>query len=113
MFLSYALDLKQTLEENYTVTAELDGKMYIGITLDWDYTRRKVHLSMPGYVGKALNQFSHKLQKKQDQPYPSAPIRYGAKKQYATQQSTALLLDKNGKKIFRKYVENSYFLGEQ
>ena len=55
----HALNLKQTLEENYTVTAELDGKRYIGITLDWDYTRRKVHLSMPGYVGKALNQFSH------------------------------------------------------
>ena len=53
---------------------------------------------MPGYVIKALKQFGHTLQKKQDQPYPSVPINYGAKKQYATQQSTAPLLDKNGKK---------------
>ena len=33
---------------------------------------------------KALKQFKHKLQKKQHQPYPSAPIIYGSKKQYAT-----------------------------
>ena len=50
----HALHLKQTLEEKYTVTTEWDGKRYIGITLGWDYTRRKVHLSMPGYVEKAL-----------------------------------------------------------
>ena len=47
---------------------------------------------MPGYVGKALKQFGHNLQKKQDQPYPSTPIKYEAKKQYVTQQSTAALL---------------------
>ena len=104
---------KHALEENYTVTTEWDGIRYIGIKLDWDYTRRQVHLSMPGYVGKALKQFSHTLQKKQDQPYPSAPIKYGEKKQYATQQLTAPLLDKNGKKYIKKYVENSYSLGEQ
>ena len=50
---------------------------------------------------------------KLDKPYPSAPIKYGAKKQYETQQSAAPLLDKNGKNTFRKYVENSYSLGEK
>ena len=59
----HTLHLKHTLEENYTVTTELDRKRFIGITLDWDYTRRQVHLLMPGYVGKALKQFGHKLQK--------------------------------------------------
>ena len=33
----HALHLKQTPEENYTVTTEWDGKRCIGITLDWDY----------------------------------------------------------------------------
>ena len=74
----HTLHLKHTLEENYTVTIEWDGKRYIGITLDWDYTRRQVHLLMPGYVGKELKQFDHKLQKKQDQTYSSAPIRCGS-----------------------------------
>ena len=33
----HALHLKATLEDNYGVTTEWDGKQYIGITLDWDY----------------------------------------------------------------------------
>ena len=36
----YALHLNATLEDNYGVTTEWDGKRYIGITLDWDYERR-------------------------------------------------------------------------
>ena len=90
----YAIHLKETLEENYTVTTEWEGKWYIGITLDWDYKRRQVHLSMPRYVKKALKQFNHVLQKKQHQPYPSVPIKYEAKTQYATQQSDSPLVDK-------------------
>ena len=84
----YALHLKNTIEEKYTEPSEWDGQLYIGITIDWDYKIRQVHLSMPQYVTKALKQFNHKLQKKQHQPYPSSPIIYGAKKQYATPQST-------------------------
>ncbi len=50
----HTLQLKQTLKENYKVTLEWDGQRYIGIALDWDYKRRQVHLSMPGYIKKAL-----------------------------------------------------------
>jgi hypothetical protein len=75
----HALHLKQTLEENYKVTLKWDGQRYIGITLDWDYKRRQVHLSMPGYIKKALKQFKHERRKLQHQPYPSAIIKYGAK----------------------------------
>ena len=53
----HALHLKQTLTADYAVTTEWDGKRYIGITLDWDYKRRQVHLSMPGYIQKAIKQF--------------------------------------------------------
>ena len=37
----HAQHLKRTLEENYAVTTEWDGKQYIGITLEWDYNRRQ------------------------------------------------------------------------
>ena len=57
----HAIHLKNTIEDNYTVTIEWDGRRYISITLDWDYKRRKVHLSMPNYVTKYLKQFKHKL----------------------------------------------------
>ena len=52
---------------------------------------------MPGYVKKALKQFQHVLNKAQNSPYPSIPIKYGAKKQYATESSTAPELDAKGK----------------
>jgi hypothetical protein len=74
-----ALHLKHVLEEHYQLTCDWDGCRYIGITLDWDYQRRRVHLSMPGYVKKDLKSFQHQLKYTQDAPYPSVPIRYGAK----------------------------------
>ena len=55
----HALHLKQTLEENYKVTLEWDGRRYIGTTLDWDYKCQQVHLSMTReYIKMALKQFN-------------------------------------------------------
>jgi hypothetical protein len=107
----HALHLKAALEKNYTITTEWEGRRYIGITLDWDHTRRQVHLSMPYYVAIALRQFRHELRGKQHAPYPSAPIKYGAKKQYATQASTAPLLDKKGKRFIQQVCGIFLFLG--
>ena len=107
----HAQHLKRTLEENYTVTTEWEGKRYIGITLDWDYRRRQVHLSMPGYIDKALKRFAHQQTKAQHQPFPDVPIKYGAKKQYATQQSTAPPLDQKGKKFIQQVCGKFLFLG--
>jgi hypothetical protein len=108
----HALHLKAALETNYEVTTDWSGRRYIGITLDWDYARRRVHLSMPNYVAKALLQFQHKAKKlAQHQPFPSARINYGAKKQYATKESTAPLLDKKGKRFVQQVCGKLLFLG--
>ena len=66
---------------------------------------------MPQYVAKALKKFNKKIQKKQHQPYPSALIIYGAKKQYATPQSTAPLLYKKGKNSIHQVCGKFLFLG--
>jgi len=59
---------------------EDEGTRYLGMTLEWDYKNRKVHLLIPGYIPKALKRFEHELPKKpQDQPYPHVPPNYGAK----------------------------------
>ena len=76
----HAMHLKKTIEEHYTITTEWEGRRYIGITLDRDYKRRQVHLSMSNYVAKLLRQFKHELKGRQYAPSPSAPIKYGAKK---------------------------------
>lgn len=107
----HAKHLKDTLEENYTVTTEWDGKRYIGIHLDWDYKRRQVHLSMPGYVAKALKQFQHILRDKQDQPFPSTVIKYGARKQYMKTESKAPPVGKEDKKFIQQVCGKFLFLG--
>ena len=66
---------------------------------------------MPNYVIKDFKQFKHKLQKKQHQPYPSAPIIYSANNQYATPPSNAPLLDKKGKKLIQQVCGKFLFLG--
>ena len=66
---------------------------------------------MTNYVTRALKQFKHKLQKKQHQPYPSAPIIYGSKNQYATPTSTAPFLDNKGKKFIQQVCGKFLFLG--
>ena len=58
---------------------------------------------MPDYAKKALKQFQHPTPtKRQDSPFPHTPINYGAKKQFATEASTARPLDKKGKRFIQQ-----------
>ena len=72
------------LEEHYKITKDWDGLKYGGISMDWDYSKREVHLSMPGYVSQALQRFNHAdPTKPQHQPHKHAIKTYGATIQYA------------------------------
>jgi hypothetical protein len=53
-------------------------------------------------VQKALKQFQHKAVKLQHAPYLSAPIQYGAKKQYTMQELKAPLLDDKAKRFIQQ-----------
>ena len=66
---------------------------------------------MPNYVTNALKQLKHEIKRKKDATYPAAPIKYGAKKQYATQHSTAPPLDKKGKRFIQQLCGKFLFLG--
>jgi hypothetical protein len=107
----HAHHLKNTLKEHYKLTCGWTGTRYIRITLDWDYTKRQVYLSMPNYMKKALKQFQHIAGKLQHTPYPSVPIQYGAKKQYAMQESHAPLLDDKAKRFVQQVCGKFLFLG--
>ena len=108
----HALHLKAVIEQHYKCSAEWAGDRYIGITLDWDYTKRQVHLSMPGYKSKALKQFQHhKSSTPQHSPFQSTPINYGAKKQYAIQPSEATPLNKTDKKFIQQVCGKFLYLG--
>ena len=55
--------LIQTLKQDYEIEEDWEGTRYLGVTLDWDYKKREVHLSMPGYVERALARFGHLIPK--------------------------------------------------
>ena len=108
----HAEHLKKTLETDYKITTDWTGERYIGINLLWDYKRRQVHLSMPGYVERALQQFGHQRPRKPvHSPYPCAPIQYGATKQYAKEEPNAPPVSDKQKKWIQQVVGKFLFYG--
>ena len=55
--------LLEALYAKYTISKDWEASLYIGISLNWDYTAGHVDLSMPKYVAKALHKFKQSLQK--------------------------------------------------
>ncbi|KAL7477035.1 hypothetical protein ACHAW6_002855, partial [Cyclotella cf. meneghiniana] len=82
----HTLNFQSVIESSYPRSTNWTGDRYIGIMLDWDFVTKKVHLSMPGYVAKALKLFQHTcLTAPQHSLFPTKSIIYGAKKQYSTE----------------------------
>ena len=107
-----ARHLMNVLKQHYDVTEDWTGARYIGITLDWDYKKQQVHLSMPGYVKQALRQFDHsRPAKRQDSPFPHTPIKYGAQTQYAKELPSSPLLDKSGKHFIQQVCGKFLYYG--
>ena len=53
----HALHPTVSLEDKYKVTTDWEGKLHIGISLQWDYEKFTVQISMPGYVCASINSF--------------------------------------------------------
>jgi hypothetical protein len=46
-----------SIKTDYTITKDWTGNLYCGIQLDWDYKKRTVDISMPGYVKNKLQEY--------------------------------------------------------
>ena len=56
-----AFHLIKTLKKKYPgITIDWSGRIFLGIHLDWDCTKRTITISIPNYVNKALPIFQHK-----------------------------------------------------
>ena len=59
----HALNLLKILEQHYEITANWEGKKFVGIDLEWDYTEqhsnRTCCISMNGYIDKLLIKYGH------------------------------------------------------
>ena len=64
--------LMSALKQHDEVTEDWEGERYIGIHLRWDYSGRKVHLAIPGYVETVLREFLYE----QYSPFPCAQKKY-------------------------------------
>ena len=51
--------LFEAIKDKYQLKIDWEGAKYVGIDLEWNYTKREVILSMKGYVERALKQFKH------------------------------------------------------
>jgi hypothetical protein len=95
--------LRNALLRNYEITTDWVGKVYSGMTLNWDYQKRTCDISMPGYVANFLNKFQHATPKQpQDTPSKYVTPLYGAKTQYTTRDETPLLSAKQFSAILRQ-----------
>ena len=73
-----AQHLIDALRQHYDVEEDWTGKLYCGISLKWDYERRYVDISMPGYIDKLLARFNHKPpHKPQHSPHAAPPRFFG------------------------------------
>ena len=67
-----AKHLIQHLSTAYKYTIDWDGKIFLGIHLDWDYNKRTVDLSIPNYINRVRKVLGHKdpiLPKHNPHPY--------------------------------------------
>ncbi len=74
----HAQHLIDALRQHYEIEEDWTGKLYCGISLRWDYKRRHVDISMPGYVDKLLACFDHKPPRyPQHSPHAAPPRLFG------------------------------------
>jgi hypothetical protein len=88
-------------QKNYNTSSNWSGGAYCSLTLDWDYKKRTVNLSMPGYIKAALHTYQHPAPAHPEHaPHTRNPPIYGAKTQFVDDKtSSPALSDKDVNKL--------------
>jgi hypothetical protein len=55
----HAMHLLGALRKLYTVTEDWAGTLFSGLTIEWNYAKRYVDISMPYYIPAMLHRFQH------------------------------------------------------
>ena len=98
--------LVHCLKKHYAKASEdWEGKLYCGITLDWNYFERWVDISMPGYIKQLCQRYEHISSKKmQHSPYRAQPKFYGAAAQDSMPTDDSPLVNDERKKLVQKII---------
>jgi len=96
----HADHLLATLRLLYPITVNWTGDKYIGYTIKWDRPNRRVHLSMSGYVSKALTRFGiQKPTRPVNAPTRYIPPSYGTRVQTPYVDSTSTISQERAHRI--------------
>jgi hypothetical protein len=55
----HAEHLMACIKKHHEISSNWKGSADCGLTLEWDYNNRTVHLSMPGYIKAELHKYQH------------------------------------------------------
>ncbi len=103
--------LLTSLQATYKLTADWTGDLYCGIALGWDYNKRYVVISMPGYVKKKLQEYGHAVPNQlQRCPYAPEPKQFGATAQALAPPNDTPKLNNAGIKLVQKSWEAYYIM---
>ena len=100
--------LTSALEDLYVIKKDWEG-MFLGLTLNWDYTNRTVDISMPKYIEAALHKLQHPTpMKPQDAPHLWNRPTYGSDTHNTDPEDNSAPLPLEGitmvRKIFRAFL---------
>jgi endonuclease I len=85
--------LMECIKKNYNISSDWKGSAYCGLTLEWDYKKGTVDLSMPGYIKAALHKYQYAAPARPEHaPHTWNPPVYGAKTQYVENETTSQAL---------------------
>ena len=99
----HALYLPKSLEVDYKITTDWEGRPLAGIDLTWGYhalrANRTCCISMKGYIAKVLLKYGHPIPKKtQLSPHKHNEVIYGGKEQLSPEDDTTTPLESQGTK---------------
>ena len=101
----HVVDLLELLRLYYTMKVDWTGALYLGVTLKWDYIKRTVDLSMPGYIERALRRFQHPAPvRPQHSPHAWTPPQFGAATQLTDAPDTSPPLLPSGITLLQQII---------
>ena len=108
----HALHLAAALKQHYEVTMDWTGSLYIGISLQWNYKNRTVSLSMPNYIQKTLQRFSHPTPKRpENSPHRAQDRQISVKIQLTEPIDTSPTLSQSEKKTIQQIIRTLLYYG--
>ena len=85
--------LLYSLKDQYDISIDWEGVSYCGLTIAWDYAKKYIDISIPGYINKALKWLKHPWVKNvEDATTSYNKPSFGAKQQWADNVSTEEIL---------------------